>query len=474
MTLLRWILMLLCCYFPYLAFSQVEKTPPSKMEQFWDRFEFNWDVGAYYQAAATSNKEISQHPFTKRVRKLLLLYNSKQEVVSDNPLMHGTMYLGMHGKADIAPGYSVSIGLIGEHRGYSYGMYNTENVVVFPQLKGSMNDTVTVFNQDFRLSANLGYLLNVRIGAGLTYYNVDAQGFEVAFGWRHLQYQYIQYTDFALGYGLNEEEPRFHWLSLVDLSVNDHWTLEVGLGTRILQRFLTPDGEKQYAYMSYFKFQQAQKNWEIYGQIGYRPLDESYPLFAFPDQEDIFGDFSPEWTDQSAFVFGASWEQLFGPVKWKNQLEFRYYGKTFNKDQISRLVVFRDQDNPNEYQNTVGENLYPIRSYDRPFSQWAVFTEFRDRNVFGLTSVTEIDWNVFKNFYLNAVFDLNYLEVEQEGSKFFPFYTAAAAIRLADDLEIAFTFTNKAMNLDLHYHTYYLLDAPWYGYRIRKRLPADW
>ena len=444
------------------------------MYRFWDHFEFNWDVGAYYQTAVTKNQGISQHAYTKRLRNFFLQYNSSQRSLSDNPLMHGAMYLGMHGKADLAPGYSVSIGLIGEHRGYSYGIYNTENIVVFPQLKGAVEDTIRLFKQDFRITAELGYLLNVRVGAGLTYYNVDAQGFEYAIQWKNLQYKYIQYTDFALGYGLNEEEPRFYWLSLVDLPITPDLYFDIGVGARVLQRFLIPNGERQYVYTGYGKIRDRSNRWEVYGQIGYRPVDESYPLFYFPGQEADFQNFVPGVDDQVAILFGAKWNQLFERVRWKNRLEFRYYGKTFNRDQITRTVSFRDEENPDVYKNTIGNNLYPIRSYDRPFSQWAVFTEFVDRNVFALTSYTEIDWRLYKNFHLNGTFDLNFITVEREGQKLYPFYTIAFGYQMEDDLEIALILTNKGMNLDIHYHGFYLLDEPWYGYRIRKRLPEKW
>src|SRR4029079_3414122 len=103
--------------------------------------------------------------------------------------------------------------------------------------------------------------------------------------------------------------------------------------------------------------------------VAYRPFDADF----------LVGDFSKK----SALLIGIKFSGENKKFSHSLKAEARYYGYLFNFDYYNwDTVLYRRPrtDINSNYANTVGPYLYPLRKFDTPFIQWAVFTEYTGSN----------------------------------------------------------------------------------------------
>jgi hypothetical protein len=118
--------------------------------------------------------------------------------------------------------------------------------------------------------------------------------------------------------------------------------------------------------------------------------------------------------------------------------------------------MYRDPDEP-EYNNTIGDNMYPLKYFNRPFMQWAVFTEYQWKNIWGINTQSKIIFDLIGKLKGNVDLDLNAIFAENENAFIYPFCSFGFNYDLEKDVVIKFLISNKAMNLDIHYPSFYLL-----------------
>jgi hypothetical protein len=208
---------------------------------------------------------------------------------------------------------------------------------------------------------------------------------------------------------------------------------------------------------------------KLYFQIGYRPMNDTYSSYKINNGID----------KKLAAVIG--YEKSYAKKRFsiKNIIEARYYGAIFNEANFDFGVRYREPAR-NEYElyaNTVGKFLYPLRKYDTPFSQWAVYTEYEGNSVFAVNMRGKINEELSKKVVINLAYDLNYINAKNNllfpfvrqslaSSFFYPFFTAAINYKIIEDVEASVMLTNQSMNLDLSYPTLYLLSKPKLGIRL--------
>jgi hypothetical protein len=371
--------------------------------------------------------------------------------ITDNPLRHGATYIALKTQTGYKNKISLFADLYAEHRGASYGIFNMNNTVVFPVVKIELKDSIRLSRNTIALSGKVGQFLNAQLDEGLAIYNMDVQGIQVKATYKDFLLQYTLYGDLHQGIGLNIDDANH--LALQKQLKNK--TI-VGLSILIARAPYAPlSNNFNVNLFASKKF----SNTEVYGQAGYRPINIEF--------------LGSNFLKQSAIVGGVKLARQNKNFDHSLKAEARYYGFLFNFDYYNwDTVLYRKPavDIYSNYANTIGSHLYPLRKFDTPFSQWAVFTEYGGSNVWSLGITGNYTYHFSKKIDAFADYDLNYInsrldkvfgdQGERNSSFLYPFINIGLCYKPVENAFIKASITNKAMNLDLNYPTVYLLKNP--------------
>jgi len=415
--------------------------------------------GAHYYQANGFGTEIDVPPLLRAHRLGQAVPTTRWGVtntrVTDNPLYHGASFLDLAIGFEPLPGVSLNASFVGESRGISYGVADTRNMIVYPRVRFSIDTAVRIWGERVGLSLTVGDIEDRRIDEGLTIYNMNTQGTSVGLAWRSLRFSIENVGDAVMGIGLNIDDAREHSLALVDLPLFGRLKGSIRGGlfnykrvdpfpyssfeprARLLDSVgLRDAGITLSGALSYDEFR-------VYGQWGLRSA-----------REDLYS------ISRSAWVVGMTGRGMEGPLEWSGRLEYRYYGGLFNAGFRNDDVYYRDSSR-SQFENTIGPYLYSLDLWERPFSQWAVFTEYQDlKEIHAYTARIDARLRVFEAFRLRADLDFNVLDVEGEPTFLYPFYTAGIVWEPVAGCSLSLSRTNRAMNLDNSYPTLYLYRGP--------------
>jgi hypothetical protein len=377
-------------------------------------------------------------------------------MVSDNPLIHVGTSMTFGVTARPIDGLRVRGELVGEIRGFSYGATDVANTLVVPRFVVAI-DTSTEFAGDtLGFRATFGYMADVRVDEGLMLYNIDAQGLRAEARWRWLRLGYTKVADLFAAIGLGIQDYDQLWAGVGELPLADGVTAgaTAGLismpsaGERIEYPANSPrqrliDSAEMGDFASTISACiEAGRDAALYGQLALRTGTSEHLL------------------SRAAWVAGARAMLGGDDASITATAEYRYYGGLFNADRNNLDVDYRDPVR-DLYANTIGPSFYPLAHFDRPFSQWAVFTEYQDlKDVQGATLSAAGRLRIGHTWAIRAALDLNHVAAEGLEGFLYPFYTAGIAWEPSPRFTIGIAATNRAMNLDKSYPTLYLLQTP--------------
>ena len=373
--------------------------------------------------------------------------------LTDQPHEHGAIFSHFSSKTTFKPGYYFYANLYMEHRGESYGGNDLNNVVVTPFMYGRLRDTFNFLKKPMEIFVHIGDLINYRMAEGLQIYNMDVQGVVLQLE-REGGYFFkvVHLPDVSKGIGLGLEEifsfgigKNFEGRHKIQFSFDYNSNMDGG----------------RYVYFKHLSLAYShsigQEN-KLYFQMGSRSIN---------------GGFTP---NTSAFLIGGNWELKNNKLKVRINPECRYYSSLYNKNYFNGgRALYRDLGNPSHYSNTVGRYLYPLKNYYYPYSQWAVFTEYRNKNILGLGLLANVEYQILPKFKASVTAD--FLTIQQKSSFDTPiyfFYNIDLYYEPARGLKIGGMLTNKAMNLDAHFQTFYMTRHPAIGLHVRKDLDVYW
>jgi hypothetical protein len=378
---------------------------------------------------------------------------------TDNPLRHGAFYAALKNKVNITEGLEINFDLYGEIRGISYGVSNTENMIVYPIINLKGVDSFFINKKKFTVYGKVGQFIDEKLHEGLLIYNVDAQGLQAELEFSQFKISYTLYGDFYNGIGLNIDD--LHAITISRYLKQGN--IQVGFS---LYSTAPPHENKKnnlrYSLFSHYKL----KRGSLYAQLGYRAVDNSQSKFETGLDKQI------------AFVIGLRTKHGDEKLFWNNQAELRYYGKSFNARHFEYKLLYRDPIAVSGlYANTIGEFLYLLRKFETPFSQWAVFTEYQGSNVFCFSSVGALNWKFSKKFDADLEYDLNLIMATTDTAYtnantnfFYPFFTFGIYYTPIRSFRVGAILTNKGMNLDLSYPTFYLYSRPYFGIKMSTKI----
>lgn len=413
------------------------------------RMDFSFTGGIIHHDIDSPENVKIEMPEYLRVRKIYsdLAHSNndlQKDILTDNPMFHGASYtqLGIRARNG---GVNINGKVLLEHRGMSFGVFNTDNSIVFPQLTISIDSSITVAGERFHFGLSSGNHNNLTLSEGLTIYNIDVQGNRAYLNWKNLILRYSTIGDMSASYDLNIGDVFYY--SLGYQNINLLWGLNLNFQAGLyeyLQGNYTEekDTNREINFSTEIK---RGNSLSIYSETGFRKHNDSY--------------FSR--IDQGGNLIGIRYRMEKSRFRINITGERRYYGRYFTQEFRSdkQSFIFRDNSKIMDY-NTIGSHLYPINLYLRPFSQWAVYTEYQGRDVNSYILRGRGKYTLPYGLFISAFVDLNYLEVSNEDSFLYPFYDAGIGWNPIDDTHCSVTLTNRGMNLDERYPTLYMIESP--------------
>lgn len=416
-----------------------------------------WDIGfdvtggfidQNYGADSPAKVRMPAYMKSERYNSPMAAYYStlKTEELTDNPLMHGAMFAHLALEARSA-GLRLFCKLIMEHRGASYGTYATEDIAMLPEFLVSVDTSFAIGGETFRAGIDGGNYDDFKLYEGLTIYNVDVQGYRFHLKWRNFKLSLDHIGDLANVVGLNIDDEADYAVSMEDLPLGGRLKLNASAG---YFEYIGSSDAVNGLPMSGMNVSAALR-WNdkirLYTQVGVRNVAD--PSFG--------------GVKRCADLIGLSYrDELKDKLDLNLTGEYRYYGRYFNEGHTydGKCFLYRGY---NGYTacpswNTIGTQLYPLHAFYRPFSQWAVYTDYEGRDVQSYIFRADASYKLPGNLALICNLDFNRMEVSNEDPFLYPFYTIGLGWSPAPGTTIALSHTNRAMNLDKHYPTLYLTE----------------
>ena len=437
------------------SFSQIIAQDSTR---FYDKIKLSWEADAYYVPNTYRNV------LPKNIALLRSYSNT-----TDNPLLHGASAFGLRVESALIKNYNLDVRLMAEHRGISYGVFNTASMVVYPIFRFNFVDTLKFKNLKWIVSGQVGQERNFSQGEGLYLYNLNCHAERLRVQIHpHIVLETFHIGDLAFGIGLALDEVYQQSIIFKDIPLSKNaqkLTIQLSLTTwqglytrygtyrNTEENFLLPE------IMAHFYTNPATK---IYSHLSYKSIKAPYQI-------DSAVYYTPTPIGKVAGLLGINWQQKTKKLSIETVFEARYYGKSFNFERAERTEFYRPQFN-RFYNATIGQNLYPLASYDRPFSQWGVFTEYDHKNVGGITLRTKGNWQIKDPWYLYFDVDENLIFADGERPFNYLFISMGLNYKFRKDVDCGIGLTNKGMNLDVFYPTLYQHQKPSLLIFLRKTL----
>ena len=430
------------------------------------KFKFGFELAHYYQTEPSYGVPYIYLPTLlperrqtqKNLRNTWELNNAIQG--TDNPLYHGAGYFTLHSRWDVDEHFYALASITGELRGESYGMFNTKNTFMFPQYRLCYEDTLLINKKRLIYKAQLGNFNNIRFAEGLMLYNIDVQALRLNISYRRFSFDMIYVGDLFESIGLN---------------VDDAWHSFV---------YYTTPKYKKYGYLKLgagFCYNKSVPNEPPFTTIPKNTIDLS-ASYVLKKKLKVYTQISnrTQYTTNTlqsyAGVIGASKDYQDDMVKIIAHVEYRFYGSNYKQGFNNQDVYYRATtagQYGGNYGNTIGNNLYPMRNFERPFSQFAVFTEYTNLAVNCYTAYADGIFKLYNKLSAQVTFDANILSINYfDGKSFtqsnfaYPFYKAGFRLDLARNTMMFVGISNKGMNLDNTYQTFYLYQRPVIEFRF--------
>jgi hypothetical protein len=435
-----------------------------------DFIHFEFSGAHYYSGAISQDVAVPAYLQTKYRAPI---------VASDSPLHHGASYLAIRATATAFPGVRLRGELIGESRGISYGVDNTSNMIVFPRFTFTIDTSISVSGEKIGAYLMVGDTTDIRFDQGLMFYNMDAQGTLIRVSWKSLRFNVEHVGDALFGIGLQINDSQIYGLSLADLPVYGAWSTTIRAG--LTQQIDGPSSPFDNASPRGRKYNSVAPSNFVYSlsaNLHDGRGDETYVQGGLRDSKN-----GSDVVALGALLAGVHSTGSAGRFEWDGRMEYRFYGGLFNAGYYRDDILYRNtassyigylsqKESLRGFGNTIGPFLYPLQNMERPFSQWAVFTEYQDlKDIMGLAFQLRGKYFFYDRFLLRAFLDFNYIKPEQTDGFLYPFYDIGLGWEPAHNISIVISTTNRGMNLDKSYPTYYLYKSLGGGVTLRWNVP---
>ena len=423
-------------------------SPLFGQDSLFNRMKIDFDIGfgTYYQFSSYQKTNFSEakiplllSPRRKDEPELRDQWGLNNNFVTDNPLFHGAYFFDAGVQIAVAKGLQATVMITAEQRGFSDGRFSKNTINIFPYFN-------IIYQRrfgNFSYSLQAGDFYNSKLYEGLTYYNIQtSQSWIFKVKYKNFYIKQYGVADLTRNIGLGIDDLYDYSLGLEGLtfSQQDSLQLNVRLGYSDNTGAFNPQVLNYAANLTY-------RNRLVgYAQLSTRNITGS----------------------NSAFLLGISIEnKKASRLEMQAQVEFRKYGAAFNQGFINN-VYYRNPNESASFTNSIDNVFFPLITFERPFSQWAVFTEYQNRNVSGFALQGKWHYRLFGKTYVKFEHDLNWIFTENQPSFLYPFYAFGIGAKPKSEIELFFELTNKVLNLDKHYPTLYSATSSYFLIHVFK------
>ncbi len=345
-------------------------------------------------------------------------------VISDSPQHHFAIYNNLSINSSYKKKYMFKFSVIAEERSHSGGNNTLNNIVLFPKISLIIQDTFKIGSLTVHNQSILGDLWDENFEDLTRIYNIDFQGLKTLFFIKHWGIGLYTIGDLSKNIGLGLHE--LHKLAFLYNGSKSNFV--VGLSENSLTEF--PQGNHI-----------TNKDFNITGYSHFKLKNNSQLYFSLDTRIN---------SQNTSFAMALKYEtSLFTIVA-------RYYQKEFNKGYKNEGVVRYRRGT-----NYVGNQLYPLKNYYYSMNQWAFITQHQTSDLLNLEFKTNIKRKLYKSTYLEFSTDLNaiYL-ISDKKIKLYPLYNLGVSVVPLENTLFKLSATNKHMNLDTYYQTFYISKLP--------------
>lgn len=340
--------------------------------------------------------------------------------LSDNPLLHGATYAKLSVVVEPIHAVRLDAEIIAEHRGISYGVYNTRYIEFIPRLTLSFDTNIRIGSEKIYTRLSVGNFTNLKLQEGLTIYNLDAQGTDAEVQWRRMVLRVHNIGDLMYGIGLGINDLRTYLMEVRDVRMGSWLSVDGSVAVQ-------PISDRNDALMITTALGLQRDSTRLYlsGSLNNR-------------------------ANSVAYLAGLSTGFSLPWIKLNSLFEYRYYDGNYHDGSRWQASNYRtDAGSP---------HLYPLELFNRRYSQWAVYEEYAT-DVEALNLLGELSIPIAFDLVLLGLMDLNVIWAGYASVDAFvlPFYRVGLGWSPMNGSEVSLSMTNRAMNLDLTYPTLYAL-----------------
>ena len=353
--------------------------------------------------------------------------------VQDNPLYHFAIYLGVTNRLIINDNYSLETGLFAEERNHSGGNNTLSNIVLFPKILMKARDTLHSISSHLSTSFKGGDYWDEDVSDILRLYNIDYHALEAGLHYKNWSVQFMTIGDLSLNVGLD--------LTQVYRASLGYHTPRLKNVTHVSYNELTAHVTPSDWNISNYTKYDITKNTTLEAQVALRINSRLSTFIAAVIQgESKLNDLSLTYS-------------------------VRYYQEAFNNGYNGRQPSYRT------FQEFVGAQLYPLKNYYRPYSQWRAYTDHQNTDIIGLEIGSKWEKALFGKFYYFHDIDINVIHSTADNTtEVFPFYNLGLNCKFLNQFHGRISLTNKQMELLTFYQTSSASRVPFLSLGVRLQL----
>ncbi len=439
----------------FLVFSL--SLPISLYAQF-DSLKFNFDILTatdHINVNKNTNKSIYLPSNIRTLRQkghntslLHLPFNQ----LTDVPQYHASTFVGLLTKVSIKKGYDLSFDLFSENRGASFGTLRLDKVTIYPKIYLHLVDTINILNQKIGVEVDLNDMNKYQLNEGLGINNIDVQGEIFKLSWKNWQYQYTQIWDLSQHINLNINELFSHKISYIKrIDIDNSHKIGISYDNHLMFKVLDNENINK---ISFFIKKEIKKH-QFYTEVSIRFSDTNNTI-TIPHHN-------------TAALVGYEYKVKQKKHTWNFKAKGRYFGNNYNSNFTGNgFPKYRNPRFNITHNNSVGDYLYPlINTYNR-FDQWSVYTDYQGIRLVSIALFSNSEVQLYKNWWVMADIETNFIGAEDTDNAFYFFYKTGVVFKMPYDTRFETYITNKIMNLDIDYQSFYQSINPLFGFSVNR------
>lgn len=397
------------------------------------KYDFDLGFGTYYQATTYGKSQLHETKIPKSLPRRISepsvrdQWGLANDRVTDNPFFHGAYCFRLGGNFVYDSSLYLTAAANFEQRGFSDGQFSKQTRNFFPYF----NARYVLNKNKLKLLMQIGDINELRLYEGLTFYNLPAQSWLFKLKHNNFYFKHVGIADLIRNIGLGIDDVYDYSVGFDEVSLNKTGKLLIDASVGYSNN--RGGNDKDFYNVSSRVYHPD--HWSAYTQFSSRKKGK-------------------------ALLVGVQHEKQWGnKLSLNTRLEYRQFNAAFNQG-YTNTVYYRNPNIGAVFQNSTNNVFFPLDYYERSFNQWAVFTEYQGIGVSGINFKADAYLRLFAKTYLKLILDYNYIRTDKENFSY-PFYNIGLGNRLKGNIDIFIEFTNKTLNLDKNYPSFYVAKKPY-------------